>query len=666
MNTFNVDDFIINVRNNLNNIISSFSSRFYDNCVQYMKNLDKINEFNRTHIIIDKHLMEPIRLYFYKEFNDYYFYLVDTEIDSKIVNTIREYSLLRFLNINNEKTRYNILKQLDVIENNDLNRLFSNLPNAYTLIKKFLLVISHQDISDHIKIVSYIKITSKKSLNLLLNEYVLKFLNHQDIDRFINYFNNSDTYVRKSVNMFKNVYNLFNQLDDEDDPTYNRLLLFSGFVLHTLGTTYTSDADLIYDAKGLSKDTIDRTTKLLDNYQDIEYFIYVDSDQNVEYISDLLTDPDKHYHFLNMRIINIKNHLKRLYQRASPSAFVDLIMLDRINNIKIKPCIPVITVDENKVTVYTKESIDAKLKTTQKYFKIWHGINYSIDDLKELISKCKNYPNDRPFRRRLEFDKTTIMIDVYIHIKILAVMNEYLPSKNSNLLLLDDGKEYPRYYPTKNSNSTIMILEPFNSRRSTEFIDMMREKIKKMSRPMIYDIHIVDYNKNWIEQDIKFNTIMIKFCMSDLMNDRQNMTNNLNNISSDDCTLLLFFIDGDVINILLNDSERFEIMDDDDKTIIGIYRYDDVFNLDGSKEKQFVIYIRDTLRHGTGTIEKFIYYDDVVSLFDKTGFRAVKTGLFSTDIHEIEKIDHNVLKTLGMFRYVLFKKMLVTNIDVAI
>lgn len=660
-----------NVRTNLINISSSLKSRFYDDCIEHIDLPSVQEEFYNSHEIKDKHIVEPFRLFFYSEFTKYYFYIVNYNMDTSI-STVIEHCIIHKINVASSNVLTNLLKQLDVLENDDIDRFKQDLPNNLKNIKNILFVASSIDLSSVMNnlTMQFIPLTNRRSLNLFLNNYTLTFLKYQDLDRFTNYLSNKDNYVQKSVTMFKNVYNLFKRIELRDVLSYERLMLFSGFVLHTLGTTYTTDADVIYNGRGLVNDKIKSMTDMLDTLSDIEYFVYTNADPNIEYISDLITDPDKHYFFLGIKIININSHIRRLYQRASPSSFVDLIMMNKINGYNIKPCIPIMTIDEQEITIYTKKIIEIKLRTTQKYFREWHNINYSISDLKELIKRCKDYPNDPPFYKPLEIDPFTIVLDSYIYYGVLDIINEnFNITENFNindnfnkLLIVDDSKEYPRYYPEKGSSVTIM--EPLEAPLTDVFIKMTNKK--RLSRTNTYDMKSVDYASIWDNSDIKYNNVFVNFSLKYLITDQDQMMMNLNNSTVTDSNVLVVFIDGDVIENILNlYSGRFEIKDDNNKTIIGLYRYDDALDVNGINLKRFVLFIRGTLRFGTGSVEYIVYEKDLQNLFVSNGYSVTLAGSLTdkqesyivNDRHIIlDKDRTNLLKVLGWFKYILFKR----------
>jgi hypothetical protein len=671
-NKLNTESLLKNVRTNLINISSSLKSRFYDNCIEHLDLSSVIENLQLSHEIKDKHIVEPFRLFYYREFEKYYFYVFDISVHDKFkISSIINHAIIHQIELKSNKVLINLLRQLDVLENNDINRLTLDIPDNLKYIKNILFVASSIDLTNEIPDVYYIPLKNKRSINLFLNNYTLTFLKHQDLNRFANYLKSTDNYVKKSVNMFKNVYNLFKQIENYDISTYERLMLFSGFVLHTLGTTYTTDADIIYNARGLSTDNIKSITNELDKSTDIEYFIYADTDHNIEYISDLITDPDKHYYFMGMKIININSHIKRLYQRASPSAFVDLIMMHKINGFKINPCIPVITIDEDEVTVYTEKMIEIKLRTTQKYFREWHGINYSISDLKVMIKRCKNYPNDPPFYKPIRTYPFTLILDSYLHYGIQDIINEYFVGNKIKLLILDDSKEYPRFYPKKNSGSSVTIIEPSDAPLTEVFIKMTDKKKHDISRSIVYNMVPIDYISKWkkqtvIELDSKYDNVFINFSLKYLMSDPDMMMTNLANVTNTDAKVLAIFIDGDVIENVLGSTNRFEIKDDDDKTIIGVYRYDNILDSKGTNIKQFVIYVKGTLRFGTGSVEYVINAEKLQNLFISNGYSIISSGSFSNkqdsyisnNTHITSDKDRDIIReVLGWFKYILFKRL---------
>jgi hypothetical protein len=401
------------------------------------------------------------------------------------------------------------------------------------------------------------------------------------------------------------------------------------------------------------------------------------------YMGELITNPDKHYHFLGIKILFIKYYLRQLYQRGAPSSFVDLIMLDKINNIHIKPCFPIITPYGDTMIVYTKKILKKNMRTVQNYFKQWHHINYSINDLKNMIKPCKNYPNDPPFYKSFRLNPLTQIIEYILYNIIMKLMNKYFVpdndntygsdlGKDSNLLVIDDAKEVPKYYPSKKSNMNVVVILPQQSTTATIFMNIANKYLAKKKHDvqsfiMVQgDIRCLNEFNKFPEVRNKFKYVMFKYNMCFMMEHIDNVLDNLASRCTMDVKIMILYVDGHCVEKLIGSSSRIEIADDDNKTVFGLYRYDDQNiasdnkNKQSIKHKQIVIYIKDTLRYGYGIVERLTKTKDILDAFgttydlikDESMIHCIDSQVnpYTDDLTDKQK------KIASIFRYMILQK----------
>src|SRR5579872_7426621 len=101
-NSLSLDRVLQDVSVTLTNISSKFKSSFYNDCSEYINSPDVIDEFNMSHMLKNKYIIEPFRLYFYREFSKFYFYIVDYNIDiNDTTNTNNTNNTNNTTNVNN-------------------------------------------------------------------------------------------------------------------------------------------------------------------------------------------------------------------------------------------------------------------------------------------------------------------------------------------------------------------------------------------------------------------------------------------------------------------------------------------------------------------------------------------------------------------------------------
>lgn len=676
----NVQHIIEATKNTIIDKIKTFDTTFYRECVEVLSDPKTIRDLTETRIIKEKHILESIKIHIELNFDDYICFIADRSVldDQTKGKIIKHNVLMRDLGNLSEKVLHNLLRQFHCLEIDNLDGLLEdNVLDRYREITHMVMCIgSNTDNRFNMNIVmdgiEFFQIKNKASLGLFLGIEVHKFLALQDLDRFVTYTKSTDVRVKKSVDRFKQMYRIHNLLRATNKQyILDRIMLFSGFVLHSLGTSYTEDADIMYSAKDQTKREIEDIKHFFDGYDGIDLFVYDENDSNVDYIDNLMTDPEKHYYFMGIKILCIKSYLRRLYQRASPSSFVDLIMLNKINGIKITPCFPVITVDEKNMIVYTKKTIEKKLHTVQKYFKEWHNIDYPMTEIKGMIKRCQNYPNDPPFYRSFRSDPMTQHIEYLIHRVILNIMNKYFIQNNDPkyVLIVDDAKEYPKYYPAKKSNMNVTVIEPDDSKSSPIFIKMSEaRKHKNSSYKMIQgDVRRTNEFNKFPHIANKFSYILFKFNIHNMMNQIDNVIQNLNTYSDSKSVIVICYVDGDVVNRLIGAKDRFEILDDDQMTVFGLYKYDDQIYLDentseqkATRYNQFVLYLRETLRYGHGVVERILTTQNIMDTFGAE-YKMIKDDQMinfdDPEIHHIKSNLSDVQCTIAeVFRYMILQR----------
>ena len=197
---------------------------------------------------------------------------------------------------------------------------------------------------------------------------------------------------------------------------------------------------------------------------------------------------------------------------------------------------------------------------------------------------------------------------------------------------------------------------------------MTDNKKHEMSRSIMYDMQSIDYNSKWknnLNNKTKYDNVFINFSLKHIMANPNLMMENLLDLTKSDSKVLVVFLDGDVIENILGSRDRFEIKDDNNKTIIGLYRYDDTYDSNGSKIKQIIIYVRGTLRFGTGSVEYIVHSKDLQTMFELNGYSVIESDSFANKQEKyINNDDHiksnkdkqTILEVLGWFRYILFKR----------
>lgn len=623
-----VKQLIPKISDYMNQRIKDFDTSFYKKCIEWLETENE-KEYN-------VYFFEPLRLFLVNNFDDYFCYLSENHNDND--NVIR-----REIEIT-DHGRINLLKQFNAIELNNINALITN---EYPDLKSIILIVSPTELSDPGN--SMIRIRSKDSLGLFLGHEILRIAEHQDMDRFVGYMINKrqKKMIRESNQMFGEMYGMYKSLDQN---VKDRSLFFSGFCLHALGTTYTEDADMIYWAKNQNEKDIKKAESIFSRYQKLEYFIHTEKRNDIDMTGDVLTNPEKHFYFMGMKIVGINIHLHRLYYRASAPAFVDMYMLNRINKFNVKPCFPLMTLRDDPPIIFTQQVIDNKLRTVRRYLKEWHGIKVSKKEVSELIKKCNNYPYDPPFQNKFNLNENIRHIETVYQVTTLTVMSK-LFDKDENLLVIDDVSEPYDYGSKIKKHETKIVI-----------IGSDKDRIEQLKKKNVYSNQIF-INKNisdeWIydESDIlyktgKYKNILIQYNTNQIFKNKQNFIKNIQSVDDIDTTIIVTYLDGKMIRNKMNETNIYQIKDHTDTIIFGIYEYDKINNTDG-----VVVFLRDSDRYHGGIAEMILTLDDIREIFESMNYSMIREGTLDSD-NEADLMQKSISE---IFRYVVFKKNLKTQ-----
>lgn len=618
-----ISDIIKSVQNKNEEI----ETAFYKECINVLENLKNKKIYR---IEENKYILESVRIHVTANLEKYNIFVGGDEPTSTMI--------FRKLSIS-EKGKNNLLKQINALENNSVNDIC--LSNKFQFDYLYCIISEKKsDLSD-----KYVKLKNKRdSLKLLLGIETLSFLEHQDLDRFCNYLKSNDPKIKRSTTMFNDFYHFYKELDED---TQYRMMIFSGYVLHSLGTTYTADTDIIYYGEGESVDKIRQIKEMLDKNSDYEYSIIYDKSViqreesrsyvylwmsylwpniiGVSSIKEVLVDPEYHLYFFGIKMINVQMTIERLILRASPSSFVDLIMLDEINGYKSEPCFPNVCVRQGKVLVCTDEYIRQKLLTIQKYFKEWHGLDRSLDELSLKIKRCAELPH-HIYKKEPERNEYTTGIGRYHN----TVMRHYIGKYLRTDKLLDIGAGPLRNLSFYNNIGIkkLIAIEP-----SAESIAEGLEKYNEMN-PTIHVKMIEGYgdeiwrnnpNYNAVEINKPYQSILFKFTIHYMIKNLENVLRNIQDVQNDNTTIIISCLDGNRVEQKLNKYRgKYEVFIGDEP-IYGVYNFEEKTD----DLKKILIYFKGIYGVEQGSIEYLVDVQNLIKKFESIGYKVILNKFFT-------------------------------------
>ena len=649
---------IRNVINILNNIDKYLKNKFYDKCIDYLKKLD-INIDNEINKIDDnKYCNESIRLFLLNNLDKYDFYY-STE---KITN---EANIIICRNIKLGRNGLtNFLKQLYALETNNINNLCVepkvNIVNDGEII---FYVFEHGHNIDN-KMLNKI-INKKQCLNLFLGIETIQVIKHQNITRFCKYVFTTNHTIKQKTKMFERFFNFMNDLDDD---VKKRMVIVSGSILHSLGTTYTNDIDIIYYAHDYETNSeyVQKIKKKFNN-PDMDCYIItkntvIQANENDKprnyifkwllfswpslvgksHILEVMTDPKYHFYFMGIRMFGIKMTVERLLLRASPAAFVDLLMLDKINNIKSKPCFPNLLLRSGKITIYDDDMINRKLHTTSKYFKNWHGINMPVPKLKNIIRKCSD---DMNYKYSKQLDKniySTKLIDFNNYL-LINYINMFKNDINNNLLSFGVNIEFLNNIINQNN-----IVKHFSFIESSKDLIQDAQNIIKDNNSNI-NIQFIDKNDIFSKS---YQIILFNLSINRYLSNIDNLINNIKNIKNNKTVIITYLNKDKVLDKLAKHNNRYEIYINDDP-FYGIYKLDKENDL-----QKVMIYSKGIYGLETGSIEYLIDIDNIINKFKNIGYEMALNSAYSQynekDLYNI--LDPKLKNIVDLYQIIVFNK----------
>lgn len=617
----------------INEYKSVIQAEFYNECIKLFSNLDEIFD-----IPDNKYILEGMRIFFTNK-NNYDLYNVYL-LNNTYQYTKKNTDAYRKITFKSYEAKKNILKQIYYLDNNKHNNKHNDKHNNnyndiddickdndyITKLDKTVDIIVIFSKKEH----ELIKVSNKYPIvNLLLGIESLKILEHQNLDRFCSFLCSEKKDIIQSCCMFDKFYKFYSGLTVNQKE---RFLIFSGSVLHTLGTTYTCDIDFVYYGEGQSQEEIDEIVRLFNKYEQCDYhiiynkkikkakdslpylynWIYYDWPKLIgqNNILEVYADPMHHFHFLGMKLMSVDMTIARLMSRAAPSAFVDLIMLQKINGYDTKPCFPNLSLRQGKITVYSDKMIEKKLNTVKNYFKWWHDINTTIPELKKQIKKCKDVPEYNKYLKKSD-------------------------KRNSNTQnIINYYESIIRFYCKKYKSDMILNV---GDNISDDAYRNMDVNITTLSLPI----------KNTKYKDNKYDAIISNFTIQYLLDPNLNASNkfieNINSVDKSDTIVIILYLDGERASYQLNKSkyDKYEVYFDGEP-LYGIYKLDDDYST--YNKNKVMVYFKDKDGMEEGSIEPLVYKNTLINRFKEIGYNVLIDEYLDT----LSVNDNNVIKHKNM------------------
>lgn len=596
----------------------------------YQETIDKLNKLSGkiTKIPEDEHILEAIRIHLCTHMDDYQIVLTTKEPKDRCY---RELDLT-------EKQATNLMAQCYAIEHGSLDSICeSDLPKHRKIFSVF-------DSKNNIEDTFFKTKQVYNASSLLLGIDNLKFLDHQNLDKFCKVAKLTHPYAVGATNAFRNYYKLLQTFPWQEK---DRQIVFSGVTWHALGLTYTRDIDVLVvrPEKGKEYEKILRT-HFESMGEDYDYKILLkDGDWHMEDgsilkyqkpwltkilpnvggakdIFDVICNPKHHFHFMGIKFVSIEINLQKVRRRSDIGMFVDNIMMKKLNNLDVnpKPCIPNMKITQGKVTVYAGDFMPVLYKIISGLLRKWYDTYMSVDEIKKTLKECGRDFLDPQASKIPEDPEMKALKEYFKEVKRYYILNNCKDGKKLLNIELMNQTDI-------NSWNDAHIDQVVTVDSSEQRYDRAIKHLKNYNGTTKIKVVKEDVDKSWSTEIVEngpYNCITFFFSLQ-YNKDLENVIKNIDKVSKSGTKLTIIVLDGDLVYKKLKDSnDRIEIRDEQEP-LFGIYslykRYD--------QKSQVLVYFKKTFGIQLGSIEYLIFPSELTKKLEVVGFKLLEKTKFS-------------------------------------
>ncbi len=657
--------------------IKEYPHPFYKDTVGLLK---KINSQNMYYISEDPHMLEAVRLNI--NYNKYMIYFIAQQRPDLCYRKLKltEYQM------------YNLFYQLFAIEkDNFLELCKSEEKNAKidSIIKKltmedskYILYVCFDkkaDSNNNIDNALYFTKNSYDVGGVVLGIDSLRMLQHQRLDRLCSFLTSEKKDVKTVIAMMLDYRRTLRTLPWIER---DRIMIFSGTTWQLLGTTYTNDVDLIIVANNKDRSYQDKFLRtfpqsfvdghilLNDNkwhkkdvvleYQK-EWFTYILPNlSGAKDIFEMVCNPKHYCFYMGMRLLSIESLLQRSKARALPSTLADLIMIKKINNLEVKPkpCIPNMIINQGRVKVYYGTNLDKAYSYTQHLLKLWYQKSMSIDEIKKEVGKCTE--TSEIYAGKVPKDYDTENIKVF-HTMIKKYLIKKFCTSCENLLDVGSGRLRDLEFWEDAHIKHVVAIEP-----SKSSIDKGVDRLKKRkSRTRVEIIHGQGDDK-WqqgsggkygVLSKYKFDCITFHFTIHYMIKNLDTVLENLLAVTKQSSKIIILCMDGKYTKKKLQENSGQVEIRNKQEPIFAVYDLDRLNKSPNSLLKEILVYFKGTYGVQNGSIEYSFDYDMLIDKFAKNFKLLEKFHLLDVKIPERNLLNDLQKEVSKFFMGLVFERI---------
>ena len=489
-----------------------------------------------------------------------------------------------------------------------------------------------------------------ESMGYVFGVNIMKLLKYQRVDRIIDF-------IKKGGESYK-IYELLDKylklLQSFDWRLRDKFMVHSGAFYQAIGTTYTNDIDLLIlqentderEARELIKrigeSVITADPNILINNgnwvsKDPKIYTYksnwfnyiLPSMAGAKDIYDINTNPTHNFMFMGIKFISIDMNIKRFLSRSNSNAYVDLLMLEEYNGLKLgsKLCIPNMTIRQGKLIVFNDKTIDWIHKSVKEKLMGYYKKDMDIDTIKKKIKKCM-VQGYEIYKGAIIKDQDTDIIKVF-HLFIKDEMFKKYGKQIDYLLDVGTGKLTDLRFWNKIGIKHVYGIEP--SADSVEKAYNTLEKIKPTTQVKI--IHSVG-NVNWATdkkfQEIiqhKYDLITYQYTFHYMLKSIDKMIQNMKLVMKKGTKIIISCMDGNKINREFQKAGKVEVRNYQEPifAIVPMYDHKKVRDFNG---QDILVYFKGAYGVANGSIEGIIDIEWLINKFSDNGLKLLERKNF--------------------------------------
>lgn len=621
---------------------------FYGKCLDFINNY-KFEDDMVKNVTRDEYLLESLRITLCYDLDKYHVYLYNKRKD-KCTN----YKL----NLREDIHKKFVHHLLCISNDNDILSLAKTYEDV-TIEYQFIII-------------SKSPAKFKNKVHELKNLYeigryifgleIFDILKYQRLDRIKNFIENDHDGMEK----YKRLNMLNKYLKTFDWQTRERMIIFSGTVLETIGLTYTRDVDLMIIDEHMDLKKVKQIFNKFSNHSelDVEPLIlagdenwYTQESQHHEHshepniksnsykkiwltimmprivgaenIFEIISNPKYNYGFCGLKISSLDMNVGRFLSRSNTNSFTDFIMMKKINGYDFGKslCIPNMTIRQGKIIVFDDKKIQDMYKDIQKKLISYYNQRMEVDDIKHTLQKCNANAYDIYKGIQMHDPDTGLIKRFHLDVK-QQIFSKYC--KNVDYLL-DIGSGQltdTRFWNIVGIKHVIGIEPSLNS---------IKNGLKKLESYHIdTDIDII----NGLGDDIwkndkkynpifehKYDVITFQFMIHYMIKNIDDVLNNIKQVANPHAKIIITCMDGAKIHKKIHENKILEVRNKEEPifAVIPMYDYKLVSLPDNN---QSVVYFKGAYGVASGSVEPLVNIEKLISIFKEHNIKLVEIKPF--------------------------------------